>query len=401
MENRKFRYSIRGYVIIQAEGIFLERFLNICTRRNLDIARIHRMGDERLICHMSLSSFRKIRPVCFRTKTRVRILKRCGIPFLLHRYRKRKLALIGIVLALLFLWYTSGHIMGITVFGNEKIPTETILQYLTRSNVAPGKPSRHLVPAQIRNQMMRDLDDLAWIGININGSRVYVEVVERLTPEERVEKETPCHLVASKDGIITSVVAKDGQSLVSVGSGVRQGDVLVSGIIDNPVSGYRMVHAYGEVLAQTTYKTEKSYPLRYIQREDTGNTKKRYTLRMLEKELPLYFKQGEPYQQFEKNLTEKEYRIPLSFLPSLFVVTEEIREQQSREETRTISDILTLAERELTKELKEKIDKNTEILEQNLTHTLTEQGTVQVSLTFVCLENIAQKLPIQQEKTDS
>lgn len=400
MGNQKFRDHFHGFVIIQAEGIFLERFLNICSRRGLDISDIRRLGEERLTCQLSLSSFRKIRPVCFRTKTRVRILRRCGIPFLLHRYRRRKFALTGILLALLFLWYTSGHIMGITVFGNEKISTETILQYLARSNVITGKSSRNLVPAHIRNQMMRDLDELAWIGININGSRVYVEVVERLTPEDRVEKETPCHLVASKDGIITSIQAKDGKTLVSSGSGVLRGDVLVSGIIDNPVSGYRLVHAYGEVLAQTIYETEKSYPLRYTHHEYTGNTKKRHSLRMLGKEVPLYFKKGNPYPQSEKTIAEKEYRIPLNFLPSLFVITEEFREQKTRTETRSVSDILKLAEKELSKELKQKIPKGTEILEQNLSHTLTEQGSVQVSLTFVCRENIAKKVPIQQEKTE-
>lgn len=396
----KFGFPARGSVTVRAEGIFLERFLNICIRRGLDISNIHRLGDERLTCTLSLSSFRKIRPICFRTKTRVRILKRHGLPFLLHRYRKRKFALVGIVLAFFFLWYTSGHIMGITVLGNEKIPTETILQYLARSNVAPGKSSRHLVPSHIRNQMMRDLDELAWIGININGSRVFVEVVERLTPEERVEKETPCHLVATRDGIITSILAKDGQTVVSVGSGVRQGDVLVSGMMDNTVTGYRSVHAYGEVYAQTVYEAKQDYPLQFTHREDTGNTKKRYTLRLLGKELPLYFKRNDPYGEFEKDIQEKEYHIPLNFLPSLFVKTEEFREQQSREETRTVSEVLKLAETELTEELSQEIPEDTKILEQNLSHTLTEQGVVQVTLTFVCRENIAREVPIQQEKPE-
>lgn len=401
MGGSKLEYRSRGYVTIRAEGIFLERFLNICTRRELDIWNIHRLGNERLTCDMSLSSFRKIRPVCFRTKTRVRILKRYGLPFLFHRYRKRKFALAGIVLAIFFLWYTSGHIMGITVFGNEKIPTETILQYLSRSNVAPGKSARNLVPSHIRNQMMRDLDELAWIGINVSGSRVYVEVVERLTPEERVEKETPCHLVASRDGVITSIVAKDGQTVVSVGSGVRQGDVLVSGIMDNTVTGYRTVHAYGEVIAQTVYETNRDYPLRFIRREDTGNTKKRYTLRILGKDIPLYFRKSNPYEDFEKKLQEKEYRIPLDSLPSLFVVTEEFREQQSLEETRTVSDILKLAKKELTEELTREVPEGAEILEQNFSHSLTEQGTVQVTLTLICQENIAREVPVQQEKSES
>ena len=272
----EMRNRTEGYVTIQAEGLFLERFLNICMRRDFNIRNIRRLGAERLIADLSITSFRKIRPVCFRTKTRVKILKRQGLPFFLHRYRKRKFAILGILLALLFLWYTSGHIMGITVFGNEKISTETVLQHLARSGVALGKSARNLDSFHIRNQMMRDLDELAWIGINVSGSRVYVEVVERLTPEPGVDQDTPCHLVAARDGEILSIEARNGQSVVKIGSGVREGDVLVSGIMDNPVTGYRTVHAYGQVYARTTYRTEKEYPLQYTEAMDTGNTKTRY-----------------------------------------------------------------------------------------------------------------------------
>ncbi len=398
---REIGHRAEGYVTLQAEGVFLERFLNICMHRELNIRNVRRLGAERLVCDLPITSFRRIRPVCFRTKTRVKILKRQGLPFLLYRYRRRKIALVGVVLAVLLLWYTSGHIMGITVFGNQKIPTETVLRHLARSGVALGKSARNLDSSHIRNQMMRDLDDLAWIGINVSGSRVYVEVVERLTPEPRVEKESPCHLVASKDGMITSVEAKEGQTMVSVGSGVRQGDVLVSGIMDNTVTGYRAVHAYGEIMAQTTYRVEQEYPLALVERTDTGNTKTRYTLRILEQEIPLYMGEKTPYPIFEKQEEEKEYRIPVDFLPSLFVVTEQYREQQEEEKTRTVEEVLELARGELTQKLEQEIPKEAEVTERELSHTLSEQGTVQVSMTFVCLENIAKEVPIEREEMES
>ncbi len=391
-------YRIKGYVTIQAEGIFLERFLNICMRRELDIRNVRRLGAERLVCDLSIAGFRRIRPVCYRTKTRVKILKRQGLPFLIHRYRKRKFAVLGVILVMLLLWYTSGHIMGITVFGNEKIPTETVIQHLARSGVELGKSARNLSPSHIRNQMMRDLDELAWIGINVSGSRVYVEVVERLTPEPRVEMEKPCHLVACRDGVIVAIEAKDGQTLVKVGSGVRQGDVLVSGIMDNTVTGYRAVHAYGEVIARTTYRAEQEYPLSFVERIKTGKEKIRYRMRILNREVPLSFGKGNPYSLSEKNETEKEYRIPVDFLPSLFVVREQYQEQQEQKRTRTVEEVLTLAEKDLTAELKPEIPEKAQIEEREMTHTLTERGMVRVTLTVTCLENIATEIPVEREE---
>ena len=41
-------HCLDGYVHIRAEGIFLERFLNICMRRDLDIRNVKRCGAERL-----------------------------------------------------------------------------------------------------------------------------------------------------------------------------------------------------------------------------------------------------------------------------------------------------------------------------------------------------------------
>ncbi len=386
-----------GYVTIQAEGIFLERFLNICMHRGLHIRNIRRFGAERLTADISISSFRRIRPVCFRTKTRVRILKRQGVPFLLHRYRKRKLALIGVCLALVLLWYTSGHIMGITVFGNEKIPTETVLQYLARSGVALGKSARNLDSSTIRNQMMRDLDELAWIGINVNGSRVYVEVVERLTPEPGVDKNSPCHLVAKKDGIVISIEAREGQSIVKPGSGVRQGDVLVSGIVDNTATGYRAVHAYGMVFANTTYQAEREYRLKSIEGVDTGNVKNRYTLRILEWEIPLYFGRKNPYENAENTSWEREYRIPVDSIPSLFVRKETYREQRMEEREWTLQEVLEMAEQELIQELEEKLPETAEVEHRELTHTLTEQGKVVVKMSYSCKEDIAEEVPIQTQ----
>ncbi len=391
---------VKGYLVLQAEGVFLERFLNICLHRELDIRNVRRLGAERLVCEMSIRSFRQLRPVCFRTKTKAKILKRQGLPFLLYRYRKRKFVVVGILLAMVFFWYTSGHIMGITVLGNEKIPTETILEMLSRSNVALGKSAKNLDSDIIRNQMMRDLDELAWIGINVNGSRVYVEVVERLTPEPRVEKNLPCHLVASRDGVVERVEAKDGQTMVAIGSGVLEGDILVSGVMDNTVTGYRMVHAYGEVFAKTTYQVEGSYPLRFTERRETGKVKKRYSLQILGKKILLYWKKADPYTLFDKKEQNREYRLPVDVIPSLFVVTEEFREQTTEEKTRTVSEILELAEAELEEKAKKEIPTEAEVVERELTHTLTEQGTVEVCLTIQCLENIAMEVPIDQEKTE-
>ena len=388
-------HKMEGYLTIRAEGVFLERFLNLCTRRELDIWNVRRMGAETLVAEISLASFRKLRSACYRTKTRVQIVKRKGLPFFLHRYRKRKFALIGLILAVLFLWYTSNHIMGITVFGNQRIPTETVLMHLARSGVALGKSAHNLDSSDIRNQMMRDMDDLAWVGINMSGSRIYVEVVERLEKEPGVEVEKPCHLVAKKDGQILSVEARNGQTMVKKGAGVRAGDLLISGIMDNDAVGYRYVHAYGEVFAQTKYTMTREYPLRYQEMVMTGKEKRRIVLKILDKKIPLYWGKEEPYENAKIEEKVKEYRLPMEMLPSLFVEQKHHQEQVPEEKSRTAAEALTLGKKELYLELQASLPAEAEVISREYSDTVTERGTVEVTVTFVCKENIAVEEPIE------
>ena len=392
---------LHGYVTIQADGYFLERFLNICTRRELNIWNLQRRGAERLTADMSIASFRRVRPVCRRTRTRVRILARHGVPFLARRYRRRRFALIGLAAVLALLWYASGHIMGITVFGNSRISTDTILEHLARSGIELGESTHGIDSSRIRNRMMTDLDDLAWIGINVSGSRVYVEVVERLEQEPGVAMDQPSSLVAARDGEIQSVEARNGQNMVKPGDGVREGDVLVSGIMDNETQGFRYVHAYGEVYAKTRYSLSREYPLAYAEAADTGEETTRYTLRVLDRAFPLFLRRNPPYAQGTCDRTEKEYRPPVDFLPSLFVEKEVWREQTMEQKTRTPAQARETAVAELDQELSGMLNLDTEVLEREVSDTLTERGTLLVTVTLVCRENIAREVPIDPPEEEN
>ena len=388
----------RGYVTIQADGEFLERFLTVCTRKNLDVWKIRYLGSGRVTAKMSLDAFRAIRPVCRCTRTRLRIRHRHGLPFLFYRYRKRKFALLGIVFTLLFLWYTSCHVMGITVLGNNRIPTEIVLEHLSRSGVAVGRPTNGIDASVIRNRMMRDLEDLAWVGINVNGSRIYVEVVERLEKEPGIAMDEPCHLVAVKDGVIDSLEARNGQNMVTVGSGVREGDVLVSGIMDAGTESVRYVHAYGEVFAHTSYTLSRDYPLAYEEPIDTGRHTTRYTLQLLGKNLPLFLGKQTPYSQYTKEETGQEYRLPIERLPSLFINKEVYYEQVTEQKNRTAGQALLTAEKELEAELERSLPEGVTVLDKETTHTLTERGSLSVTLTLHCRENIAKEVAIQKDE---
>ena len=155
-----------------------------------------------------------------------------------------------------------------TIYGNSRIPTEQIEAALAERNIMVGETVRGIQKDPIRNHLMQELDDRAWVGINLSGSRIYVEIVERIDAEKRIDEAAPCDLVATKDGVITKLAVREGQSVVKPGSGVRAGDVLASGMVDNETVGFRTVNAYGEVFARTVYQETAEYPLDVYKRQD-------------------------------------------------------------------------------------------------------------------------------------
>ena len=84
----KLFHFLKGYVIIEVYGSDLERFLNICVRRKLDVSNAQRNADGTITLHISATDFRQLRPIAFKTKKRVRILEKYGLHNIIKRYKK-------------------------------------------------------------------------------------------------------------------------------------------------------------------------------------------------------------------------------------------------------------------------------------------------------------------------
>ncbi len=390
---------LRGYVVICVDGVFCERFLNICSNRGIYLWNVRRLGERRICACISIGGFKEIRGIARKTRTHISIIKKQGIPFILHRYRKRKMALAGVVLFFALLWYLTSHIMGIDVTGNQRIATEEILNQLKGCGIYYGAATSRIDSKLIKNQMMTKLDDLAWIGINIKGSRAYIEVKERLDTPIRVDADIPCDIVAAKDGIIRQLEVKEGQTLVKINEFAEKGDLLVSGIVDSDKIGMRYVHSFGEIYAETIYKKTKEYPYEYIEKIYTGKEKKRYSLSVMNKEIKLFFKDTQPFENGDKTEKKTEYKTPFSFIPALFIECEKYVEFTPEKRTRSLEEAVALGEAELGAELEKEIGTNAEIKDKKTTYVQNGEKGVFVTVEYLCLEDIAQQRTI--DKTEN
>lgn len=94
---RKLVQYGKGYLKIHVSGYFAERFLNGCSHKKIRLWDLKPVPGGYEMC-VTISGFRKLKPIIRKTGTKVVIVKRSGLPFLLFKYRKRRLFFTGSLL---------------------------------------------------------------------------------------------------------------------------------------------------------------------------------------------------------------------------------------------------------------------------------------------------------------
>ncbi len=136
-----------------------------------------------------------------------------------------------------------------SVTGNDKVATEVILEKLSENGIKPGALKFSINPDNVVDNIMLGINDLSRISVSVRGTRVFVNVSERVKPPDLIDKNLPCDLVAAKDGVIYSIVAKEGLETVKIGDTVTKGQLLVTGTIENvknPEAPPLMVHSMAQ-----------------------------------------------------------------------------------------------------------------------------------------------------------
>ena len=191
-------YYLFGYATISVEGYFIERFINICRGKQIFLWNMKRKKSSFLFTNIAIKDFKKIRQVAKVTKCQVKIQKKKGLPFLLHRYQKRKL-FIGLLLTLfLVIFGVSNFVWNIEIIGNNTIPTEELLEQLNEYGLVLGKLKNSVKTKEIISKMI-------------------VEVVEADKKPDIIDENEYCSIVSKKEGRITKINVQNGTALVKVG----------------------------------------------------------------------------------------------------------------------------------------------------------------------------------------
>lgn len=245
-----FLKYIIGFVKFRAWGGFSERFLNLCNDANIPLWNIENHDGEITAC-TSVGGYRELRQISKKSGMKIRILKKSGLRFVISKNKIRSGLAVGAIAFLLILITLSQFAWRIEVVGNTEIEDEDILTAFEGYGIKTGVKISDLDLKSITEQVLRDMPELSWAKVNKKGSVLCIEIREKRKIPEFYDASVPTNVVASEDGLILSSDVLRGTEEVKVGSAVRKGDLLISGIVVHRDGTEELLHADGIVRAET------------------------------------------------------------------------------------------------------------------------------------------------------
>ncbi len=379
----------QGWVEWKAEGGVPERFLNLATRRKLSLHPTQRK-EYALYGYCRPKEYKQLRAVAKSSGVRLRIVAKHGLPFKTYRYRHRWGLVFGLALFVGILQWLSTCIWSVDVLGNDQVSDTDIKTVMAELGVDIGAKRNGVDLRRIQLQAIESLPKLAWVAVNLEGSIAHIEVKERLEVEEPPNLEQPTNLKALCDGRILSTKIIDGQTLVKKGDAVTKDMLLVSGVVENK-TGVTMVHARGEILAETERQFKVTVP--FTERVEKVGKKaiRQPTLQFFSLNIPLYTNHPLPskYQQTTKqhSLVGNKVTLPIGLTHQTY------REIIPVTVNRTEKEAASIANNKL-EEWKKTYLKDINILSEEKLETSSKEGYT-LTVRFRCVEDIAVEVPIR------
>ncbi|SFX66568.1 similar to stage IV sporulation protein [Thermoactinomyces sp. DSM 45891] len=392
--------QIEGEITIECRGAMLTPFLNDVVQAGIVLKQIEWKRDELVQITMLVPDFKRVISLLRQHGCKMKIVKKSGLPFLVAKAMRRKFFAIGTIIFISLLYMMSSLVWKIDILGNEKIPTQLIQNLLQKEGVYPGQ-WKGKIPSQeeLKQNLLDQLPQATWIGIQMQGTRVVVTVVEKKGVDQATEptKVGPVNLVAKKDAFVVDLAVEKGNPLVKVNDTVQRGQVLVSGKYGDPTiqEGGQIVGAKGTVMGEVWYESNIVVPMQMEYKKFTGNRRTKTVPMIGTWQIRNPFSEDHPYQTFEIVSNESflqigKWRFPIGWIKEEYMETE--LEKRVLSPAQAVEAGMSQAKAEILNV----IGKDGRIISQKILQQSIKSGRVYLKINFDVVENIAVSKPLLQ-----
>ena len=375
-----------GYVRVVIEGYYIERFINICTNNKITIWNLKRDKNVKLELNVRLKDFKEIVKVAKKTKCKIKIKSKRGIPFIFHKYRKRKIFVFFLLIITGLILFSSNFVWNIEIKEENGMQLENIMEDLEENGLKIGEWKQKINTKELINKIRLKRKDIAWMGIELKGTNVIVKIVKADEKPNIIDENEFCNIVSDKTGIITKIDAQNGTINVKVGDTVSVGTTLINGWLEGKYTGIRYVHAKGQIQARVWHTKNKKIYYKQEIKQETGNFENKYNIKFNNFKINLH-KGVSKFKIYDTISVEKKFKIFSDFYLPISIEKITYKEQENKEKIYSIEEAKNLGIEELEKELDEEIQNKENIVNKNINAYESEE-CVDVYVTYEVLEDI-------------
>lgn len=384
---------LRGSVRVEVSGAAPQRLLNAMSEADMPFWDAVPQDAFTICLGLYSRDLRDAKALASRCQCELKLLRESGVPVVKRRLRRRVALLVTAVCCFALLAASSLFVWDIRIEGNEQVSTGEILRALAGCGVEPGAFWPGWSSDEIRNSVILDIPELAWLGVSVDSSRAVIRVRERTEAPELVNSEGMGSVTARTTGIIDSMRVYQGAPLVAVGDAVVAGETLVSGEMPSEVGDTRYVRASAEIKARTWYEMSASAPLEYSGLEQS-DCRARWALVIGDKRINFYLGSSQTPTGCGKIITEYPLAWESVFTLPVTLVREQTLEYDSAAAAEDEEELSGRLEAVLRSTLERELSGRGEILDAQFTSSASD-GRLVVTMRAECMEDIAEFTPAE------
>lgn len=326
----------------------------------------------------------------------VRQCKPYGPHILCVRLFRRYWLWVNALLWTVVLLVSSLFVWRIEVDGNAEVSRGEILRAMDHLQAGIGSFWPRFDSEALQTQMLLDIPELQWVGINYGAGLVRVTVREREVAPEVTDNREPIDIIAKTDGIVSHISALQGQTKVTEGEAVEKGQLLISGFAESPTGTARKVHALGTVEARTNHTLSVKQPATVWQKVYTGKKSYKISLNFMGKRVNLYF--GSSFSGATCDKITMDYHLCMDgvFALPVSLTVEEYVDYELQPRQISPEQQENAAKQALTEYVNTSLEDGEQVLHTDFAAMHRPEG-VTVTMMAEVLEEIGEEVPLTQE----
>lgn len=193
-----------------------------------------------------------------------------GLGGFILSHRKRYGAILAFATVFAMFLFLNSLVWDVRIEGSESGNEAVILSELESAGLSVGARWRTLDKGEIEARVLESSESVSWLNINRRGTVAYVKVIDKVVHDVDEAPSGYANVIAARDCIIEQITVKRGVAMVKAGESVREGQLLISGVIPAELGG-GYCYAEGSVKGRYTDTVSVTVPGITTEREYTDS----------------------------------------------------------------------------------------------------------------------------------